>query len=102
MTAEYWKAWAEGLNIYYRNPPSGTILSNHIFVISDSASPTIHKRQEYRDAEAVEFDLHPTSKSRKDSVGVTAEERTEDLPNLPSNLTPLKAPGLSAEKAYRC
>ena len=95
MTAGHWQAWAEGLTIYYHNPPSGTTLSNHIFDFCDSTSSNIYKPKEYHGAEAVEFGLHPTSKIRKDSVGLTAKERAEGLSIIPPNLTSLKAPGLS-------
>ena len=78
------------------------ILSNHIFVFCDSAPPTIYKRHECRDAAAVEFNLHPTSKSRKDSIDLTVEERAKDLSNSSPNLTPLKSLELSAKKVYEC
>ena len=49
-----------------------------------------------------EFDLLPTSRSGKICVPLTANERAEDLVNLPCCLGVLPAPGLSAEKAYKC
>lgn len=100
---EHWKGWTAGLNDYYRDPPSGTILSNHIFTFGDSDSPTAFRRQEYRDSDVIEeFDLYPTSRSKKTCVGLTADERAEDLINLPDCLDILPPPGLTAEKANEC
>ena len=49
-----------------------------------------------------EFDLYPTSRSKKTCVGLTADERAEDLINLPDCLDILPPPGLTAEKANEC
>ena len=69
-------------------------------MFDDSDTPTKYKRKEYRDSDTKEeFDLLPTSRSGKIFVPLTAEERTEDLVNLPCCLGVLPAPGLSAEKA---
>ena len=84
--AGHWKAWAEALTIYYHDPPSGTILSNRIFDFGDSASSTIYKRKEYHDAEAVEFDLHPTRKFRKDSLSASL---TRHVPRISQIYLPI-------------
>lgn len=103
VTGEHWKGWTGGLNDYYRDTPPGTILVNHVFTFGDSDSPTVFRRQEYRDSDVVEeFDLYPTSRSKKICVGLSVDERAEDLENLPDCLDVLPAPGLSAEKANEC
>ena len=99
VAAPNWKAWTIGLNEYYRDPPTGTILTNHIFTFGSSSTATTFKRQEYRDAAAEEFNLLPTSRSKRNSVLLTVEERQEDMKNIPGALDILPAPGLSAEKA---
>ena len=100
--SKYWKAWAGGLNNYYRDPESGTILPNHEFIFGDSDSPTIFKRKEFRDAEAVEYDLMPSSRSNRPCVGLSDVERRLDLTDLPNQLDVLPPPGLSAIKANEC
>ena len=102
VAPQHWKGYTVGLNEYYRDPQAGTILSNHIFTFGESNSPTIFKRQEYRDAAAEEYDLLPTSRSSRNCVGLSAEERAEDIRALPDALDILPAPGLTAEKANEC
>ena len=102
IAPQHWKGFTVGLNEYYRDPMAGTILSNHIFTFGDSDSPTIFKRQEYRDAAAEEYDLLPTSRSSRNCVLLSAEERAEDIQALPDALDTLPAPGLTAEKANEC
>ena len=98
-----WKGWTDGLSGYYRDPPPGSILINHEFVFGDSDLPTKFKRKEYRDsAEVEEYDLLPTSRSNKICVGLSAEDRADDLQVLPDCLDVLPPPGLSADKANEC
>ena len=103
VAGEHWKGWTGGLNDYYRDTPAGSILVNHIFTFGDSDSPTVFKRQEYRDADIVEeFDLFPSNRSNKICVGLSVDERAEDIENLPECLDVLPPPGLTAEKANEC
>ena len=102
VTAEHWKGWTKGLNDYYRDTPQNALLVNHVLTFGDSDSPTIFRRQEYRDADAEEFNLFPSSSSKRICVGLSANERAEDLQNLPDCLDTLPPPGLSAEKANEC
>ena len=88
------------LTHYYRDPPSGTILPNHIFTFGKGATATTFHRQEFRNAEKEEFDLLPSTGSSI-SVHLTAEDRAEDVQNLQHCLKGLPAPGLSAEKANK-
>ena len=111
--------WTEGLNLIYRDPPSGSVLCNHVFTFGDdddgddevdptvayynagtasasSRSLTTYTRQEFcsDDADKHEFDLLPT---QFDEV-----EREDLLNHLPNRLKRLPAPGLSAIKANEC
>ena len=54
----------------YRDPPSGTILPSHIFIINKK---TI-LRQEYCDAEEAEFDFLSTKGGSRISVDLTADD----------------------------
>ena len=88
-----WKGWTDGLSGYYRDPPPGSMLINHEFVFGDSDLPTKFKRKEYRDsAEVEEYDLLPTSRSNKICVGLSAEDRADDLQVLPDCLDVLPPP----------
>ena len=100
--SNHWRGWSQGLNDYYRDPESGTILSNHEFIFGDSDKPTKYKRREYHDAESIEYDLMPTARSAKLCVGLSPVERKLDLVNLPNDLDILPPPGLSAIKANEC
>ena len=95
-------AWTKGLNHYYRDPLAGTILSNHVFVFGDSNTRTMFKRQMYRDAIVEEYDLLPTNKSSRICVGLTADDRAEDIQNLPHCLDKLPNSCLTAKKANEC
>ena len=97
--AEHWKGWTKGLKYYYCDIPQDAILVNHVFTFGDSNPQTIFKRQEYHDVDAKEFDILPTSRSKKNCFGLSANERADDLQNLPDCLNLLPPPGLSADKA---
>ena len=92
------KASTKGLNHYYRDPPAGTILSNHVFVFGESNTRTTFKPQEYRGAVYEEFDILPTNKLRRICVGLASDNRAKDIQNLPHCLDKLPAPGLTAKK----
>ena len=50
----------------------------------------------------MKYDLLPTNKSSRICVGLTTDDRAEDIQNLPHCLDKLPAPGLTAEKANEC
>ena len=80
----------------------GTILTNHIFTFGSSSNVTTSKGQEYCDAPAKEFDLLPTSKSKRNSVLCNAEECQEDMRNISDALGTLPVPSLLAKKSNKC
>lgn len=98
-----WRGWTSGLKQLYRDPPSGSIKANHIFVFGDSSNSTTYKRMEYRDSpNVVEFDLRPTARSTKDIARMSDEDRQTTVCGLPWELDLLPPPGLSEIKANEC
>ena len=104
VEGQKWTNWTEGLNDYYRDPPSGWILVNHEFMFGDSDMPTKYKRKNIatRTPQRSSTSYLCTRRSGKMCVPLTANERAEDLVNLPCCLGILPAPGLSAKKTYEC
>ena len=103
VTGEHWKGWTGGLNNYYRNTLPGTILVNHVFTFGDSNSPTVFRQLEYCDLDFVEeLDLYPTRRSKTICLGLSFDERAEDLESLPDCLDVLPTPSLSTEKVNKC
>ena len=101
----FWLGFGAGLKDLYKDPPTGTILSNHEFKIKrgeNGRGSTTLVRRDYRDAEAKECSMKPTARMRKATAGMDAEEREMTVSELIGNLDIHPAPGLSAAKANEC
>ena len=106
---KFWRAWSDGLGKLYRDPPSGTILINHIFEFGSEEAPNSQERpsleytcKEYRDADVInEYDLRPGQRqvSFAEINGMNADERATKVIELSDELDVLPAPGLTAIKA---
>ena len=102
---DFWLGFGAGLKDLYKDPPTGTILSNHEFTIErgeNGRGSTTLVRREYRDAEAKECSMVPTARMKKATAGMDAEEREMAVSELIDNLDVLPVPGLSAAKANEC
>jgi hypothetical protein len=117
--ASFWRDWAEGLGKVYRDPPTGTILDNHMFEFGRKADadeeesdaeelaaaqpiPLTYTCKEYVDSTVQNtYELRPTKKQIKfaEINGMTDDERATKIIELPDQLPVLEAPGLAPIKA---
>jgi hypothetical protein len=118
--ASFWRDWAEGLGKVYRDPPSGTILDNHMFEYGRKADadeeesdaeelaaaqpiPLTYTCKEYVDSTVQNtYDLRPAMRQTikfAEINGMTDDERATKIIELPEQLPVLEAPGLAPIKA---